>query len=125
LNRLPGVAAVGLVLGFVLFFARWNTGQRVTLDLGFWTLYRVPVTWVAFGSLLLGMAVMLLAGLHADLRVRKFLRDRLAAENDARDARLEVDRLQQDLFQAPPPAARAAPPEDSAPPDDPGPAPPP
>ncbi len=97
MSRLAGIAAVGLVLLFVLFFARWNGVERVTLDLGLWTFYRVPVTWVAFGSFLLGMGVMLLAGLHADLRVRQFLRDRLAAQDDE-PRRTEVDRLQQDLF---------------------------
>jgi hypothetical protein len=96
-SRLAGIASVGLVLVFVLFFARWNGAERVTLDLGLWTFYRVPITWVAFVSLLLGMGVMLLAGLHADLRVRKFLRDRLAAQ-DEDSRRPEVDRLQQDLF---------------------------
>jgi uncharacterized integral membrane protein len=114
-SRLAGLASVGLVLVFVLFFARWNGAERVTLDLGLWTFYRVPVTWVAFLSLLLGMGVMLLAGLHADLRVRKFLRDRLAAQDDD-SRRSEVDRLQQDLFTsvAPPPPSVAPPPPSGA-----------
>ena len=79
-----------------MFFARWNSGELVTLDLGFRTFFRVPLTFVAFGSLILGMLVMLLAGLHADLRVRRFLRQRLAEES--REQRRWTDRNQVDLF---------------------------
>lgn len=79
-----------------MLFARWNGGERVTLDLGVWTFYRVPLTYVAFASLFLGMLVMLLAGLHADLRVRRFLRERL--EEEDRQERERVDRNQRDLF---------------------------
>jgi uncharacterized integral membrane protein len=81
-----------------MFFARWNAGERVTLDLGFATVYRVPVTYVAFGSLFVGMLVMLVAGIHSDLKVRRFLRDRLEAEG--REERTRIDRTQQDLFNA-------------------------
>jgi len=96
------------VLVFVLVFARWNGAERMTLDLGFWTFYRVPMTWVVFGSFLLGMLAMLLAGLHSDLRVRRFLRDRFAAGEEEQSPGRE-DRLQQDLF-------RLGPPEDDDPP---------
>ncbi|CAN5669354.1 hypothetical protein BH23GEM11_BH23GEM11_11120 [soil metagenome] len=99
------------VLVFVLVFARWNGSERMTLDLGLWTFYRVPMTWVVFASFLLGMLVMLLAGLHADLRVRRFLRGRFTAgDDDLRHSR--EDRLQQDLF-------RLGHPEDDNPPIDP------
>jgi uncharacterized integral membrane protein len=96
LSRLAGTAGVLAVLVLVVLFARWNGGERVTLDLGVWTFYRVPLTYVAFGSLFVGMVVMLLAGLHADLRVRRFLRDRL--EEEDRQERARVDRNQRDLF---------------------------
>jgi uncharacterized integral membrane protein len=96
MSRLAGAAGVLAVLVMVMLFARWNGGERVTLDLGFWTFYRVPLTLVAFGSLFIGMLVMLLAGLHADLRVRRFLRERL--EEEDRQERRRVDRAQQDLF---------------------------
>lgn len=98
MSRLTGPLAAGVALSFVLLFTRWNGSQRVTLDLGLWTFYRVPLAWVAVGSLLLGMGIMLLAGLHADLRVRRFLRDRMAREQDASDGIPWVDRRQQDLF---------------------------
>ncbi len=85
-----------MVLVLVVFFARWNGAERVTVDLGIWTFYRVPLTYVAFISLFVGMLVMLLAGLHADLRVRRFLRERL--EEEDRAERERVDRNQRDLF---------------------------
>ncbi len=102
MTRVAGVAAVAGVLVFVLLFVRWNGAERVTLDLGMWTFYRVPLTWVAFGSFLVGMAVMLLAGLHADLRVRRFLRERFAESGVDRVDEAPGDRLQQDLFRAEP-----------------------
>lgn len=107
MNRLPGISAMLAVLVFVLVFARWNGSERMTLDLGVWTFYRVPMTWVVFASFLLGMVVMLLAGLYSDLRVRRFLRDRFAAGDDEIPSSRE-DRLQQDLF-------RVGPPEDDNP----------
>lgn len=96
MSRIAGVAGVLVVLVLVMLVARWNGGETVTLDLGIWTFYRVPLTWVAFGSLFVGMLVMLLAGLHADLRVRRYLRERLAEEDRAE--RRRVDRNQRDLF---------------------------
>jgi uncharacterized integral membrane protein len=95
-SRFTGAASVLGVLVLVMLFARWNGGERVTVELGVWTLYRVPLTYVAFGSLFIGMLVMLLAGLHADLRVRRFLREKL--EEEDRAERLRVDRNQKDLF---------------------------
>ena len=127
MSRAAGILALGLVLAFVLVFTRLNGSERVTLDLGVATFFRVPMPWVAFGSLLLGMGIMLLAGLHADLKVRRFLRDRLAqGDADEEDRERTVDRLQQDLFQGGPlpmvtaPVAGAAPepePRSVAPPE--------
>jgi uncharacterized integral membrane protein len=78
-------------------FASLNSGQRVTLRLGFVTLYGVPLTVIAFASLLLGMFVMLVAGIRSDLKVRGILRARLEAE-DLEERNRFVDRDQQDLF---------------------------
>jgi hypothetical protein len=75
-----------------------------------WTFYRVPLTWVAFGSFLVGMAVMLLAGLHADLRVRRFLRERFVASGEREGDVSPVDRAQQDLFRTEPEAHDDVPP---------------
>lgn len=96
MTRVIGGAGIFLVLLLVMLFARWNSAQSVTLDLGVRTFYRVPLTYVAFGSLFLGMLVMLVAGIHADLRVRRFLRERL--EEEDRQERSRIDRTQQDLF---------------------------
>ena len=96
MTRYTGVLAVLTVLVLVMLFARWNGGERVTLDLGFYTFYYVPVTYVAFGGLFLGMLVMLAAGIHSDLKVRHFLRERLREEDRAEQER--IDRYQRDLF---------------------------
>lgn len=97
MSRYAGVLAVVTVLALVMLFARWNSAARVTVDLGIYTFYRVPLTYVAFASLFLGMLVMLVAGIHSDLRVRRFLRERL--EEEDRAERERIDRSQRDLFQ--------------------------
>ncbi len=87
------LAALALAMGF----ASLNSGQRVTLRLGLITLYGVPLTVVAFGSVLTGMVVMLIAGVRSDLKVRAILKARLEAEDLLERARF-VDRDQQELF---------------------------
>ncbi len=98
MNRLTGLVGVLLVLFTSMGFAALNGGQRVTLRLGIATLYRVPLTAVAFGGLILGMVVMLVAGIHSDLRVRRILRERLAKEGEEERARIFIDRSQTSLF---------------------------
>ena len=85
------------VLFLAMTFASLNAGQRVTLRLGLITLYGVPLTVVAFGSLVLGMMIMLVAGIRSDLKVRRILRARLM-EEDLAERSMFVDRDQQDLF---------------------------
>lgn len=97
MSRILSAVAVFGGLGLALGFAQLNSGQRVTLRLGFATVYGVPLTVVAFGSLLIGMLVMLLAGIHTDLKVRRILRARLQAEDREERSRF-VDGAQQDLF---------------------------
>lgn len=99
MSRLGGVIGILLVLVASMGFAALNGGQRVTLRLGIATLYRVPLTAVAFGALILGMVVMLIAGIHSDLRVRKILRQRLADEDREERARIFVDHSQTNLFE--------------------------
>lgn len=98
MSRWVSLAGVTLVLVLSVVFTALNGGQRVTLRLGVATLYRVPLTVVAFGALILGMVVMLVASIHSDLKVRRILRDRLAQEDRDEKARLFVDQNQQDLF---------------------------
>lgn len=99
MTRLAGVAGVLFVLLLSLAFAALNGAQRVTLRLGLTTLYQVPLTVVAFGALVLGMLLMLVAGIHSDLKVRRILRERLAQEDREERARIVVDRSQKDLFE--------------------------
>ena len=99
MSKFVGAAGVLVVLALSMAFAALNGGQRVTLRLGFATLYRVPLTAVTFSALILGMVVMLVAGIHSDLKVRRILRERLAEEDREEKAHL-VDRNQQDLFEA-------------------------
>lgn len=99
MNRLLVVLGVTVTLLLSMSFAALNAGQRVTLRLGFINFYRVPLTVVAFGALVLGMVVMLLAGVYSDLRVRRILRERLAEEDREERARIFVDERQRDLFE--------------------------
>jgi len=96
-SRLFSVAAMLVALALALGFASVNSGQRITLRLGFTTLYGVSLTVVAFGSLLIGMLIMLVAGIHSDLKVRRILRARLQEEDREERARF-VDLDQQELF---------------------------
>lgn len=97
MSRLSSVLGVLVILVLSMGFASLNSGQRVTLRLGFATLYGVPLTVVAFGSLIVGMVIMLVAGIQSDLKVRRILRARLVAE-DLEERERFVDRDQQDLF---------------------------
>ena len=97
MSRFLGVLGILLLLGASLVFAYLNSGHRVTLRLGIGTLYNVPLTVVVFGSVIVGMVVMLVAGIRSDLKVRRILRVRLAEEDRAERERF-VDLSQQDLF---------------------------
>ena len=97
MSRFLGGLGVAALLGSSLFFASLNSGQRVTLRFGFATVYGVPLTVVAFGSVIVGMVVMLVAGIRSDLKVRRILRARLAREDREERDRF-VDQSQQDLF---------------------------
>lgn len=81
-----GLALV-LVLGVA--FAMGNAGSEVAVNLWFVTLYRVPVTFVAFGGMVVGMGVVLAAGINADLKVRRLLRERHLEDSMEGDKRLE------------------------------------
>ena len=97
MSRLAGAAGVLAVLALSMAFASLNGGQRVTLRLGIATLYGVPLTVIAFGGLIAGMVIMLVAGVHSDLKVRRILRMRL--QDEAREERDRfIDGSQQDLF---------------------------
>lgn len=89
-----GIAAIGAG-SFAL--ATLNSGESATLHLGFATLRRVPLSAVAFGGFLAGMLVIVIAGVHSDLKVRRILRSKLAEEAD-RELGAMTDHRQRDLF---------------------------
>ncbi|MEX2467944.1 MAG: hypothetical protein WD995_13625 [Gemmatimonadota bacterium] len=98
MSRLLSALGVVVILFLSMGFASLNSGQRVTLRLGIATFYGIPLTVVAFGSLIVGMLVMLVAGIRSDLKVRRILRARLV-EEDLEERERFVDRDQQDLFE--------------------------
>ncbi len=98
MSRFWGALGILIVLALSLGFASLNGSQRVTLDLGIKTLYGVPPTFIAFGGLITGMVIMLVAGVHSDLKVRRILRDRLA-EEDREEKNRFTDRHQRELFE--------------------------
>ena len=102
MGRAGTVALAVAVLLLVMLFTRGNGSERVSLELGIVSFDTVPLAYVVLGSFLVGMLVMMVAGVHTDLRVRRLLRDRLEEEDLRERARLDqVDRNQRDLFLAP------------------------
>lgn len=99
MSRVLSVLGVLVIIVLAMGFAALNTAQHVTLHLGFVTFYHVSITSVAFGALIVGMLVMLVAGIRSDLRVRTILRARLAQEDEEERTRF-VDRTQRDLFES-------------------------
>ena len=97
MSRLAGALGVLVVLALAVGFASLNGGQHVTLRLGIATFYAVPLTVVAFGGMVVGMVIMLGAGIHSDLKVRRILRARLTEEGRD-ESKMFVDKSQQDLF---------------------------
>ena len=85
MSRFLGWLGLGIVLAGGIGFAIANAGREVTIDLGLFTLYGVPVTFVAFGGMVAGMAVMLGAGINADLKVRRLLRERHMEDRHVED----------------------------------------
>ncbi len=77
--RLVGALAA---LGVLSLFAYGNAGQSVDVNLGLFTLRDLSLPVVLYAAIVIGMAVMLLAGLRADLRTRDALRhyDKIAAD---------------------------------------------
>ena len=97
MSRFLGWVGVAALLGVSLLFASLNSAHRVTLRLGFATLQGVPLAVVAFGSVIVGMVVMFIAGVQSDLRVRRILHRRLV-EEDREERERFIDDSQQDLF---------------------------
>jgi uncharacterized integral membrane protein len=96
MSRFLGIVSILAVALLAMAFAAANAGNRVTLELGIFTLFRVPVTLVAVSGLLAGMLVMFATGVYSDLKVRHILRERLAQE--AQEEQRWIDGNQRDLF---------------------------
>lgn len=71
--RWPLVALLVVLLGV---FTWLNSGESVSLHLGLFQLYQVPVVGVFYLAFLLGMLLMFVLGLRHDLHVRRLLRER-------------------------------------------------
>lgn len=63
-----------VVAGLAFAFAVANGDQQVTVELGLVTLRSVSLPVLVFGSVLVGMVAVFVAGLRADLRTRRTLR---------------------------------------------------
>lgn len=98
MSKLAAAAGALSVVVLSMAFASLNSNQRVTLRLGVATYYGVPLTVIAFGGVIAGMLIMLVAGIHSDLKVRRILRARLADEDREERSRF-IDHSQQDLFE--------------------------
>jgi hypothetical protein len=72
-GRWLGVGSLVLV---ATLFSFLNAGERVTLNLGFTTVYRISLVGLVFVSFLLGMISMFLFSLHHDRQVRTYIRHR-------------------------------------------------
>ena len=89
MNRFVSWLALALVIVLGIGFAIGNAGREVAVNLGIITLYSVPVTFIAFGGMVVGMAVVLVAGINADLKVRRLLRERHMEDQREGDKLLE------------------------------------
>lgn len=69
-RALTFVVVAGLAFGFAVA----NGDKQVTVELGLLTLRSISLPVLVFGSVLLGMLAVFLAGLKADLRTRRTLR---------------------------------------------------
>lgn len=78
------------VAAFSFAFAAANASERVALNLGFLTLRSVSLPVVVFTSALVGMVVVFLVGLKADLRTRQLLQRYRQALERGEESRTET-----------------------------------
>lgn len=74
MSRLRPWLLIAVIAVLSAWFAAANGGQRVSLQLGLFTLHSISVPALVFGSVILGMVIVMLAGLSADLRTRAMIR---------------------------------------------------
>lgn len=92
MRRFSGWIALGAVAVVGAGFAIGNAGRVVSINLGLFSLDSAPVTFVAFGGMVVGMAVVLVAGINSDLKVRRLLQERRveSAPPEASDPRADA-----------------------------------
>ena len=73
--------AVSVLVAVAAIFSFLNAGERVSIDVGFTTFYRISLVGLVFGSFLFGMVAMFLFGLKHDRRIREALREREETEH--------------------------------------------
>ena len=81
MRRFSGLLALGVVVLLGVAFAMGNAGARSRSTSESRHCEAVPVTFVAFGGMVVGMGVVLVAGINADLKVRRLLRERHLKES--------------------------------------------
>jgi uncharacterized integral membrane protein len=82
LRQIAVRGAVGLtIVGALAWFAYANAGQTVNLRFGLFTLRSIPLPFALYGAVVVGMLVMLLAGLRGEMRAHDALKryDKIAA----------------------------------------------
>ena len=67
--------AVAALVAAAALFSFLNSGERITLNVGFTVIYRISLVGLVFGAFLLGMIAMFLFGLRHDRRIREALRE--------------------------------------------------
>ena len=92
MKRFAGWISLGLVVVLGAAFAVGNAGRVVSVNLGVFSLDAAPVTFVAFGGMVVGMAVVLAAGVNSDLKVRRLLQE-LHAKGEPSGAELSETEL--------------------------------
>ncbi len=83
-GRRLGISMLILVAAAFSFL---NAGERVSLNMGFTTLYRISLVGLIFVVFLLGMVTMFLFGLRQDRRIRAALRNRMYDAPSSSDPR--------------------------------------
>jgi hypothetical protein len=67
---------IAFLIGVAALFSFLNAGERVAMNVGVTTIYRVSLVGLVFTVFLLGMITMFLFGIQQDRRLRALLRSR-------------------------------------------------
>ena len=78
-GRRTGIA---FLIAVAALFSFLNAGERVTMNVGLITFYRISLVGVVFSVFLLGMVAMFLFGIQQDRRLRTLLLSRQSDSSD-------------------------------------------